>query len=86
MAGLRRNMRYAKFILRSLHEGPKRWGELEKTFFLRSGSHSRFTSMIRWLVVNGYITKDGPPRSRAPYRINSEEVSFDEDGSISIKI
>jgi hypothetical protein len=37
------------------------WSELEKDFFQRLGSPSKFTSIMRWLKENEYIVKDGPP-------------------------
>jgi hypothetical protein len=45
-----------------------------------------FTSIMRWLIGGGYIIKEGPPGSRAPYRINPNKVRFNENGSMNIKI
>lgn len=61
------------------------WSDLEKDFFRRSGSHSKFTSIMGWLKENGYIVKDGPPGGRGPYKINEEKVSFSENGSVNLK-
>jgi len=82
---LQNQFRYAKIVLEELREGPLRWGELEKRFFEKSGSHSRFTSVMRWLKDNDYILKDGLPKSRTLYRLNYNKISFNEDGSVNIK-
>lgn len=83
---LQDQVQYAKVILEALREGPKRWSELEKDFFKRSGSHSKFTSIMAWLIRNEYIVKDGPIRSRYPYRINEENVSFQKNDLIYLKV
>lgn len=79
-------MKYAKLSLQEVKGGSLSWGELEKRFFERSGSHSKFISIMRWLIGGGYIIKEGPPGSRAPYRINLDKVRFNEDGFVTIKI
>ena len=79
-------MRYARLILQEVRGGSLRWGELEKRFFEHCGSHSKFISIMRWLIGGGYLIKEGPPRSRAPYRINLNKVRFNENGSVNIKI
>ena len=38
------------------------------------GSHSKFTSMTKWLISYVYIIKEGPLGSREPYRINFDKV------------
>ena len=86
MGRLQHQFQYAKLILQELREGPLRWSELEKRFFEESGSHSSFTSLMKWLIDKHYILKDGPPKSRKPYRINEDKIVFNEDGSISIKV
>ena len=82
---LRDQVQYARVVLEALRYGPRGWSELEKDFFRRSGSHSKFTSIMGWLKENEYIVKDGPPGTRGPYRINDEKVSFNENGSIDIR-
>jgi len=83
---LQNQFHYAKIILLELRDEPLRWSELEKRFFEKSGSHSRFTSLMRWLRDNDFIVKDGPPKSRTHYRMNYDKVSFNDDGSVNIKL
>ena len=85
MGRLQNQFHYAKIILLELRDEPLRWSELEKRFFEKSGSHSRFTSLMRWLRNNEYILKNGPSKSRTHYRVNYEKVSFNENGSVHIK-
>ena len=86
MGRLQNQFHYAKIILLELLDEPLRWSELEKRFFEKSGSHSRFTSTMKWLKENGYILKDGAPKSRTHYSVNKERVSINDDCSIIIKI
>jgi len=79
-------LHYAKIILRELKERPLTWDELERKVIVHCGTHSRFVRVMRWLLDQGYIIKMGPPRTRAPYRLNPEKVSFNKDGSVIIKI
>jgi len=82
---LRDQVRYAMVVLDALRYGPRGWSDLEKDFFKKSGSHSKFTSIMGWLKENGYIVKDGPPGGRGLNRINREKVSFNENGSLNLK-
>ena len=79
-------MRCARLLLKELHSDPLRWHQLEKKMFDLCGSHSKFTSTMKCPTSHGYIIKERPSGSRAPYRINLKKVKFKEDGSVNIKI
>jgi len=78
-------MRYAKIILQELRRGPLHWGEIERKVFSSRGTHWKFTALMRWLTEEGYILKDGPSGTRAPYRFNPGKVQF-SDGEVVIRI
>ena len=79
-------MKYAQILLTELKGGSLSWTELEKKVIGHCGTHWKFTSLMRWLMLKRYIVKEGSPGSRGLYRLNSEKVNFDKDGKISIKI
>jgi hypothetical protein len=79
-------MKYAQLLLTELKDGPLSWTELEKKMIRHCGTHWKFTSLMRWLMLKGCIVKEGSRGSRGLYRLNSEKVNFDKDGKISIKI
>jgi hypothetical protein len=58
-------IRYAKILLRELGGGPLTWGDLEKRMMELCGTHSKFVSLMKWLIEREYIIKDGPPKTRA---------------------
>lgn len=75
-------IKYAKILLRELKHGPLRWGDLSKVMIIHYGTPSKFMTLMKWLVGRGYIVKDGPCRSRAPYRYNPARVQFTDDDVI----
>ena len=79
-------MKYVKSILLDLQTRPRRWNEIEKRMIVLSGSHSKFTSTMKWLIDNEYIIKMGAKGSRKPYRINNNKVMFNENGFVVITI
>jgi len=79
-------MKYVKIILLDLQTQPSRWTEIEKRMIVLSGSHSKFTSTMRWLIDNEYIIKMGQKGSRKPYRINSNKVMFNDNELVIITI
>jgi len=79
-------MKYVKIILLDLQTRSRRWNEIEKRMIELSGSHSKFTSTMRWLIDNEYIIKMGAKGSRKPYRINTDKVTFNDNGLVVIKI
>jgi hypothetical protein len=78
-------MRGARLVLQQLMHGPLSWGELERRMLPACGTHWKFAAVMRWLTDEGYIVKEGPLGSRAPYRFNPERVRY-EDGAVIIKI
>ena len=79
-------LRLARIILKALSKKQLTWNELEKIVMSSGGTHSRFVETMKWLLDRNYIIKTGPPRSRAPYRLNTEKVRLNEDGSVIIKL
>lgn len=59
---------------------------MERSFFKHYGSHWKFVVIMKWLSDKGYIIKEGPRGSRAPYRINTEKISLDRKGKVSIVV
>jgi len=62
--------------LQRLAEKPCRYEELRKCLAQESKSPGRVSRAIRVLVENGWIVKEGPLRSRAPYRITEKGRLF----------
>jgi len=62
--------------LQRLAEKPYRYEELRKCLAKESKTPGRVSRAIRILVENGWIVKEGPQRSRTPYRITEKGHLF----------
>jgi len=62
--------------LKRLAEKPCRYEELRKCLAQESKTPGRVSRVIRVLHKNGWIVKEGPQRSRAPYRITEKGLLF----------
>jgi len=76
----------AKILLQELREASLSWTELEKRVLRQCGTSGKFSSLMMWMLKQGYIIKTGPSGSRAPYRVNFEKVKFTSDGEVTIKL
>ena len=79
-------LRLTKIVLQELKDNPLSWTQLEKRVLRKCGTSGKFSGLIRWMLKQGYITKAGPSKSRAPYQVNSLKVEFLADGSVSIRL
>ena len=79
-------LRLAKIALQQLKDRPLSWTQLEKRVLRKCGTSGKFSGLIRWMLKEGYISKAGPSKSRAPYQVNPSKVEFLADGSVSIRL
>ena len=75
MRRLRDRLSLAKIVLNELRKSPFGRTELEKRTVRKSGTHSTFEGIFRFLVVNGYVRKSGEEH-RAPYVITEKGLKL----------
>ena len=75
MRRLRDRLHLAKIVLGELRKSPFGRTELEKRTVRKSGTHSTFEGIFRFLVENSYVRKSGQEH-RAPYVITERGLKL----------
>ena len=75
MRRLSERLHLAKIVLNELRKSSLGRTELEKRTVKKSGTHSTFEGIFRYLVENGYVQKSGHEH-RAPYVITEKGLKL----------